>query len=125
MRLQILVTLTIFSFALLFGQAMAAGTDNNFSMMENTIQSSTERGLTPTAMQDRYADTQNVRGYFGQAEYDMERTIESSRERGLETYADRDRVEDARPYFGEPAKEATQLNIGDTVESSREDGGLK
>jgi hypothetical protein len=120
MKLHLLVTLTFLSVALFSGQAVAAGQNNDLTSMEMTILSSTERGLSDTAMR---AGTQDVRGYFGSpAEHDIQRTIQSSRENGLVTYSERVGDQDVRPYSSETGK-ALEADIWQTVESSKESGG--
>ncbi len=123
MKLHLLVTLSVLGVSLLFGQAMAAGPDNGYSLIDKTIQSSTERGLTDTTMGSRTAETRDVRSYFGSGSgSDLHRTIESSKERGLRpaAFAERDRARDVRPYFGDAEN---RFDIQATIESSRENGG--
>jgi hypothetical protein len=64
MRLRLLITLIVLSLTFLIGQAMA--TDNSdLSLIEKTLRSSTERGLTDDSLGWRTAGTQDARSYFG------------------------------------------------------------
>ena len=120
MKLQLLVTFTVLSVVFLSGQVLAAE-NSGLSLIEETLQSSTERGLPDAVREDRMAGTQDVRSYFGSQDYDLHKTIESSKENGggLATFTERDN-QDVRSYFSDAEKD--ELDIGKTIESSKEKG---
>ncbi len=121
MKLHLLVTLTVLGFVLFSGQALAAE-NSGLSLIEQTIQSSTERGLSTATMADRTA-VRDVRSYFGSHNYDVRDAVESSKENGggPATHVESDAGRDTRAYFG-GAAEKDALNIWQTIESSKEKG---